>query len=255
LTGWKVQHNGPVNAVAVVGALVGTASVDRTARLLDLATGAEQARCPHPNAVTHVVLPGSPPADGGWVGTGCADRATRILDAATGQQRYRFDHGGRVVALATDTTATDTTAAGPLLATANEDGSVLVVDAVTGVIRGRFGHPRALTTVALAGSRLAAGDVDGRVRLYDLDGDAGTPIREWPLRAAITALVFQPTAGRLVVADATGMVRLLDPGTGAEYQRFPHPAAVHGIAVAADGTLLATAGADAVARVFRIGWS
>ena len=77
------------------GTRLATGSDDRTARLWDLATGAETARLEgHEGAVMSVAF--SP--DGTRLATGSADRTARLWDLATGAETARLEgHEGAVI--------------------------------------------------------------------------------------------------------------------------------------------------------------
>ena len=106
-----------------------------------------------------------------------------------------------------------TSGAAPRLATAGEDGDVVVWDLVRGAAIGRAaaGAPIwALTTVAVGSERrLVAGRRDGRIRTWDLDlaNEAAVELEG----AWITALVEMDQ--RLMIGDDSGLVRTWNPAT------------------------------------------
>ncbi len=240
---WKIAHGGPVNAVTVSSdnGWVATASSDRIARVLSRDTG--QLRCQHEHggAVTAVVF--SP--DTQLLATGSADRSTRILSAVTGDQLHQYVHDGQVRAVTFSP-------GGALLATGNEDGTVLVIDTATGQQRGQIVHTSAVTAVAISpdGQLIATGGADRAVRLSSLGDGAPGPARVLTYDAPVTALAFSPVDPLLAVVTENAVVRVIDPGTGAEACRLIHPAAVHALAFTGDGVLIVTACDDKVARVF-----
>ena len=108
------------------GALLATASTDRTARVWDLATGTTRTTLQgHTLGVNGVAF--SP--DGTLIATASTDRTTRIWDLATGTTCATLDghtSGVNGVAFSPD---------GSLLATASNDGTIRIWDVSTGSAR------------------------------------------------------------------------------------------------------------------------
>ncbi|HEV7647668.1 MAG TPA: hypothetical protein VGP26_05875 [Actinophytocola sp.] len=235
---WQVDHDRSVDAVALADGVAATASADKTARVIDLTTGAERSRHAHPGAVTHVALS----ADGAWVATGCADRATRIFATGADAEPLLYQHDGPVRALSFS---------GTLLVVAASE-FVLVVDAATGQSHAELGHPRQVSAAVLSpdGRLLATGGVEGILRVYDLTATPPTLVAQRGFGAAVTALAMNPLDRRLAVALDDPAVRMVDPDNGAELYRLVHPSPVLDLAFSGDGELIATAGGDAAARVY-----
>ena len=239
---WLLAHGGPVAMIAFTADGTGVVSVsaDKTARLIARDGGEERWRRAHPQAVSSVAVS----RDGRWVATGSGDRSTRILDAATGQEVFRIARDGKIRGLAF----------GPaVLASANDDGTVLLIDPVTGREVGQVVHPRAVTAVAISrdGSLLASSVSDSTVRLTDLAGGAPVLLAQLSYSAPVVKLAFNPVARRLAVVTEDFVVRIVDPAAdGIELARYVHPASVRDIAFTPDGELIATACDDGYSRVF-----
>lgn len=240
---WRIAHGGPVNAVTVSAdnSWVATASSDRIARVLSRDTG--QLRCQHEHAGTVTAVVFSP--DTQLLATGSADRSTRILSAVTGDELHKYVHDGKVRAVTFSPS-------GALLATGNDDGTVLVIDTATGQQRGQIVHTSAVTAVAISpdGQLIATGGTDRAVRLSGLGDGSPGPARLLTYDAPVIALAFSPVDRLLAVVTENSVVRVIDPGSGAEAYRLIHPAAVHALAFSGDGELIVTACDDGVARVF-----
>jgi WD40 repeat protein len=229
---WRLEH-GTVNeaAISAGGQWVATASQDRTARVVRHDNGAERWKIDHAIAVREVAFS----SDGRWVATGAAN-TTRILDAATGAVLHTYEHNNRVRQLTFSPV-------GSLLATANDDGFVLVIDASTGEQRDPISHPRAVRAAAFSpdGSLLATGGLDQTVRVFSLAGEATTLRYERAHDTPVQFLAFHPAGRRLAVVDEDHLVWILDSDDGVEQQRLPHPAKVRDIAFSTDGALFVTA--------------
>ncbi|HEY0695598.1 MAG TPA: WD40 repeat domain-containing protein [Kribbella sp.] len=239
---WKLDH-GTVTAVAIspgAGEWVATASRDHNARVVRRDNGEERWKLIHPSPVSHIAFS----SDARWVATG-AGRATRILGAVAGDEVHRVEHNSTVQALAFSPV-------GSLLATANNDGMALLIDASTGEQREPIPHPQAVTAVAFSpdGSLLATGGTDRTVRVFDLTEGAPVLLNQRTYDSPVTLLAFQPAGRSLAIATETPPVRIVDPTTGEELQRLINPAPVHHFVFGDDGDLFATACHDKTARVY-----
>ena len=108
------------------GKSVATGSLDKTARVMDAATGKEVSRLPHQGMVHAVAF--SP--DGKWVATGSSDKTARVMAAATGKEVSRLPHQYPVAAVAFSPD-------GKWVLT--QGGDVRVMEAATGAERARIG--------------------------------------------------------------------------------------------------------------------
>ncbi len=140
---------------------------------------------------------------------------------------------------------------GSQLATARQDGSVVLGDVSTDGIRFRdplFGHQGFVLTVAFSpdGHRLASGGMDGTIRMWDVA--KGAPALE-PLRGhrgPVGRVAFSPDGRLLASAGHDGTVRFWDASSG---RASGEPLAAHrdvasSIDFAPDGASLASAGRD-----------
>jgi WD40 repeat protein len=244
---WKVDTIGPVNALAAVGLAgdwVATAAA-RTVRLLSSTDGHERWAAPVtlPQAVTRVASS----TDGAWIGTGCADRTTRVLDATTGTQTFAVTADGKVRALAFQP-------GHRLLATANEDGSVVLIDVATATEHGRIERLFGCSHLAFVpgGMLLATAWDDNTVSIYDVTTPGPPPkLRELTVPAPVSGLVANPRDGTIAtLVTGSTSVLVYDPGSGQEQIRILHPSPVQDVAISADGAFVATACDDDIVRVW-----
>ena len=242
-------HANTVNGVAFSpdGRLLATASVDKTARVWDPATGRHlRSLAGHTGTVLWVAF--SP--DGRLLATASFDNTARVWDPATGEHlRTLTDQTGMVygVAFSPD---------GRLLATASSDGTARLWDPATGRhLRSLAGHTGTVYGVAFSpdGRLLATVSGDKTVRLWD-------PATGGHLRTltghtdAVVGVAFSPD-GRLLATAGGGddkTARVWDPATGKHLRTLTgHTGMVVGVAFSPDGRLLATASrGDKTARVW-----
>jgi WD40 repeat protein len=203
----------------------------------------------HPHTVTHIAAS----ADGKFVATSCLDRITRILDATTGQVQPPIfaspAGGGKVTAVLFAPTGT-------LLAWANDDGTVHLVDPadttrnaqLTGTVS------RRLLAFSTDASMLAVADETNSVTVYDLTNLSNpAPLPQPPpFTNPITALAFSPADSQLAVATGDTAVTVHDPRTGTTLQRLVHPQPVQEFAFNTTGTYLATICDDQTTRTWRM---
>jgi WD40 repeat protein len=223
-----------------------TGSEDKYVRLLALtASGLSKEWELSPAGAVRLVAA----APGGqWYAAATADRFVVVLSAA-GAEVCRFEHQERIAALSF----------GTYLASGGEDGRALLVDPVTRTLVGEpIDHPHLLTAVAASpdGTFLVTADDAGTVRYFDTaSGREPTPVREVTYPERVRTLLFHPVDRRLaIVAADAPVLRIVDPVSGAESVRLPHPALIGAAVFAHDGGLLATACDDDTVRVFPGRW-
>ena len=211
---WKVDAIGAVNALAIAGAGIATAA-GKTARLLSSEDG--QSRWPSPNTHPHTVTRIAASADGTWIATGCLDRKTRILDALTGSATPCAEGDGRVQALAFSPDAA-------LLATANEDGNVILIDVASAAEQRRVTRPFGCSRIAFSfdGALLAAAWDDNAVSIFEITSSSPPQeVKRLVLAAPITGLAFHPGEATVAVAASGRPVVIYDARDGIELVRDP----------------------------------
>lgn len=188
--------------------------------------------------------------DGRTLAIGCNAGLTVLIDhrgREVARLRHRAADGAPDVAVS-DVLATAFSPDARWLLTGGSDGSGQLWGAQRSVTT-IFPHPMAVTSAAFApdGRCVVTGCADGTARVWD---DAATIIDRQRHDSSIVAV---GTAGnqRAVSAFADGMVVVWRHG-GSRIATVRLPAALHDVSITADGRWLATAGADCMARVWKI---
>lgn len=231
-----VGHGGMVRDVAIAadGSRIATAGFDYSVRVWDFLEQREHAAlADHAGPVNAVALPG----DGRTVISAGDDGVVRVWDTTFGDVRLRLaGHAGKVVALAL---APDGTA----VASAGWDGTVRLWSLTDGSERRRFDHDTAINAVVFidSGTRLAVGDRDGRITLWQADtGERLDAFQAHPM--GITALAWD--GGRLLSAGIDGAVRLWPADRRTDPETFEgHDGPVFDATFAPDGRIV-SAGRD-----------
>ncbi|HEV2373673.1 MAG TPA: NB-ARC domain-containing protein [Streptosporangiaceae bacterium] len=213
-------------------------------RIWDPATMTERARSDvrQTSWVTAVAV--SP--DGDWLATGSKDRGVLIWDAATGVKRLGLSHHDATESLtASGSTRTDSSSAWRTV-------RALVKAVRELVLVARGGNW--VTTVAIApdGAWLAAGGLDGTVRIWDVtsgrqratfNGNAGP----------VMAMAVGPDGRWLATAFSDGLVRVWDVAAEKEQAVLSgHGGWVTALAVVPDGSWLAAASSDGTVSIWDV---
>jgi len=235
-----LMHASLVHAVAFSpdGKWVATASADKTARVMEAATGKEVSRLTHQEAVFGVAF--SP--DGKWLATGSYDNTARLMDAATGKEVWRITHGGPVSAVAFSRD-------GKWVATGSWDNSARVMEAAMGKQVARLVHQYPVNAVAFSpdGKRVATASNDGKARMMD----AATGEEVWRLAhgSRVLAVAFSPDGKWVATGSDDNAARVISALKGKEITRVTHQGAVNAVAFSPDSGSLATGSQDKSARV------
>ena len=143
-----------------------------------------------------------------------------------------------------------------IVATGNEDGTIVLIEAAAASEVGRVTRLIGCSHLAFSvdATLLAAAWDDNTVTIYDVSaGGVPTKLREFAFAVPISALAFNPADNRLAVATEAPSITVHDPRSGTELAPFLHPQPARQFAVSADGALIATKCDDGVVRVFASG--
>ena len=166
--------------------------------------------------------------------------ALRLWDTVANKEvRALRSHSGLITAV---TASPD----GRRLATADQEGTVRVVDIESGRERSFFDAQRTLLwSLAFSpdNQTLAAAGVDGVIRLWDLSSNRER-VRLAGHKGAVWSLAFSPDSGELASAGADGTARVWNLSQTIEWLTLPGSRAMHAIGVSADGKTIVFAGQD-----------
>ncbi len=133
-------------------------------------------------------------------------------------------------------------------------GEVHVWDAKTGAEKFMISQPRGVRSVAWSpkGTFLVTGNYGGEINYYD--AATGKELHKMRPGSQTEMVLVTPDELRVVTMHGTGSVILWDAASKKLQYKWNevHKGGIWGAALSADGRLLATAGQDAVVRVFDI---
>ncbi len=225
------------------GALIVTASVDKTARVWDANTGQQVGILQgHTDGLRRARF--SP--DGTLIATASADKTARVWDAKTFQPRALLQHDAAVNDLKFSSD-------GKFLATASEDGTAHLWDPSTGgerfVLRG---HTKGVAALDFSrdGTRLVTLSKDNTARVWDTSN--GQSLFELkPETGSFTQARFSRDGKRILTAGSDNFARMWDASTGRElFNLAGHDAPLQDARFSPDDTRIVTASGDGTARVW-----
>ncbi|MBS1723110.1 MAG: PQQ-binding-like beta-propeller repeat protein [Armatimonadetes bacterium] len=180
----------------------------------------------------------------GQLTCGYADKSLRVYDGSTGALlRTLTGHTGQVNSLAYYPQ-------GNKIASASDDGTVIVWDADTGAGLGTVPLSSAVKVVAVSpdGSKLLTGSADGNVRVFG--AESGTLLRTIPASSQVVrAIVFTAGNREVMMGGKDGFLRLWDVNSGALLATPTFVGATNGLALGCNGRMVGLGGDEAVGNM------
>jgi eukaryotic-like serine/threonine-protein kinase len=264
--GPPIVHAAGVMQVAYspTGAFIATASLDKTARIIEPATGRLVHNLTHPDAVWCVAFS----VDGSRLVTGCSDENARLWDVKTGTVLGPPLHHPRQFPdkayndgfnIQPRVTRAEFSPAGQLLVTATGSRLLTVWNLASRSIVAQS-RPVAIPWAAgfhPKGPKVLAqleGDGWKAPQLYDATTLKPTG-PTFPHRSRLTSMCASPD-GSSVLTTGDQMARLWNVESGEEIgQAFSHSVLVTSGAFSRDQKTVVTAGADGTVRVWSVSWA
>jgi len=216
------------------GKVVLSAGADGTAKLWRGSTATTLA---HGGAVVRARFVGG----GAQVLTAGDDGAAKLWRTADGALLHTYEHGAPVAAALP---------IGDGILTAGSDG-MLKSWTTKGVLRWTVQQGASITSADVSpdGGTIAAGSIDGTVRLWGRDGRAlATLVGE---AGPVDSVTFSPSGALVATAGADDRTFVWDVATGKlRYAVGGHPLGVTTVAFSPDGKTFATAGVDGDVRLW-----
>ncbi|KAJ1559852.1 hypothetical protein HK405_009108, partial [Cladochytrium tenue] len=238
-------HTHQVTSVAVSpdGQWIISGSADRTTRVWDASSGAQQFVLQGHTAVVNTVA-FSP--DSQRIVSGSGDGTVRVWDTATGSQLSVLKrHTSEVSTVAVS-------ADGRWIVSGSYDMTVRVWNAVTGLQKFVLkGHAAVIYAVAISpdGQWIVSGSGDGTARLWD----ASTGVQKFVLQGhtcIVRTVAVSPDSRWIVSGSVDKTVRVWDAATGRQQSVLDHNESVTTVVVSPDGRWIRSGSENGTVRVW-----
>ncbi|NES85059.1 MAG: WD40 repeat domain-containing protein [Moorea sp. SIO2B7] len=215
------------------GTYLATASFDKTAKLVEVATGREITTITHRDLVYAVKF--SP--DGNYLATISKDKTAKLVAVTTGREVTTISHENQIYAL---TFSPD----GTYLATASRDKTAKLVAVATGTEVTWINHRDSVRAVTFSpdGTYLATASNDYTAKLVAVA--TGTEVTRITHKNQVRAVKFSPDGTYLATASCDKTAKLMAVATGTEVTTIIHKDWVSDVNFSPDGTYLATKSND-----------
>jgi WD40 repeat protein len=243
-------HTLDINRVAYSpdGKLLASASEDATAILWDVAAGkAKFVLKGHVGPVLDVAFN----KDGSRLATAGADKTVRVWDVATGKELTADKGGLKLEGIVPPPPPGKEPKQEKKAPAGKEKKDQKAAGKDKKGPQAKGPERRDMMGVAYSpdGSKLAAGNMDGTLFLWDAAG--GKLLREIKGPEGVMAIAFSPDGQRLAEGGWDDLNRVWSVATGqAELRRNGHNQTVTGVAFSPDGTRLATSGIDKLIKIW-----
>jgi WD40 repeat protein len=209
-------------AITKDGKLLASGSDDQTAKIWELAAAKDvQTLKGHTGAIHSVAFS----ADGKKVATASADGTVKLWEPLTGKELTTFKVSEKKIKV--------------------KDAKGKESDAI------EKGRPFAVVAFSPNGKRLAAGTLDGLIKLYDLD--AQKEVQELKAHDGIWALAFSPDGTKLASGGWDQTIKIWDAATGKDVQTIKaHLGTVTTIAFSPTSPQLASGGLDGLIKIWAL---
>lgn len=233
-------------AIAPGGQRMISVSLDKTARVWDLATGREELVFANHTDTLHFVAFSR---DGKRAVTSSNDRTVRVWEVDTGREiKVLTGHDKRVWSAVF-------TPDGQRVFSGGDDATARLWDIATGTeIRAFTGHAKTINSVAVSpdGTRGLTGSWDGTMRIWDVA--TGSEVHRINAHGSrVSTVAFSPNGKYALSGGADKTVRLWDVATGQRLHQFDgHTEAVWIVAFSSDGQRILSGGVDQTLRLWNM---
>ncbi len=228
------------------GKTFASASVDKTIKLWDLATGREiQTFSGHQSGVVSVSF--SP--DGKTLASGSSDKTIKLWNIATGKETQTLSghkKGVNSVSFSPD---------GKTLASGSGDNTIKLWNIATGKENQTLsGHKKGVNSVSFSpdGKTLASGSYDNTIKLWDLATGKETQTFSGH-KKTVNSVSFSPDGKTLASGSEDNTIKLWDLATGKETQTLSgHKEGVNSVSFSPDGKTLASGGSEDTIKLWNL---
>ena len=220
------------------GKRIVTASYDRSAKVVEVATGKVITTINHGRSVYSANF--SP--DGRRIVTASGDGSVKVVEAATGKVITTINHGRSVY-------SANFSPDGRRIVTASGDGSVKVVEAATGKVITIINHGSWVDSVNFSpdGKRIVTAASDGSAKV--VEAATGKVITIINHAGPVFSANFSPDGKRIVTVSSAGGAEVVEAATGKVITIINHRSRMRSANFSPDGKRIVTASDEGSAKV------
>ena len=238
-----IKHDDAVKNITFSpdGTYLATASNDKTAKVVEVATGEVITSIQHRDSIDNINF--SP--DGTYLATASKDKKAKVVEVATGKVITTIQHGDSVYNVTFSPNGT-------YLATSSKDKKAKVVEVATGKVITTIQHGDSVCNVTFSSDGIYLATASWCKKAKVVEVSTGKVITTIQHNDTVCNFTFSSDGTYLATASWDKTAKVVKVATGKVITSIQHGAAVRNVTFSPDGTYLATTSWDKIAKVVKV---